>query len=112
MEKLKAIKQYIYDNYTYTTDRVMCNTGAEALLFAARDLGLPARYRFVGPQYDYEKGYGDVYYHFGSAYCFGHVCTIFDCIVISSKHETGLKNYDKIKKTKYLDFNDFESECL
>lgn len=36
----------------------------------------------------------------------------FDCIVISSKHETGLKNYDKIKKTKYLDFNDFESECL
>lgn len=23
---------------------------------------------------------------------------VFDCIVISSKHETGLKNYDKIKK--------------
>ena len=76
MEKLTAIKEYIYNNYTYTTDGIMCNAGAEALLFAARDLGLPARYRFVGPQYDYEKGYGDVYYHFGSAYCFGHVCTI------------------------------------
>lgn len=54
----------------------MCNAGAEALLFAARDLGLTARYRFVGPQYDYEKGFGDVYYHFGSAFCGGHVCTI------------------------------------
>ena len=76
MEKLKAIEQYIYDNYTYTTDGIMCNAGAEALLFAARDLGLTARYRFVGPQYDYEKGFGDVYYHFGSAFCGGHVCTI------------------------------------
>jgi len=76
MEKLTAIKEYIYNNYTYTTDGIMCNAGAETLLFAARDLGLPARYRFVGLQYDYEKGYGDVYYHFGSAYCFGHVCTI------------------------------------
>lgn len=65
-----------YDNYTYTTDGIMCNAGAEALLFAARDLGLTARYRFVGPQYDYEKGFGDVYYHFGSAFCGGHVCTI------------------------------------
>ena len=37
---------------------------------------------------------------------------VFGCMIISSKHETGLKNYDKIKKTKYLDFNDFESECL
>ena len=76
MEKLTAIKKYIYDNYTYTTDGVMCNAGAQALLYAARDLGLTARYRFVGPQYDYEKGYGDVYYHFGSAFCGGHVCTI------------------------------------
>lgn len=76
MKKLKAIEQYIYDNYTYTTDGIMCNAGAEALLFAARDLGLTARYRFVGPQYDYEKGFGDVYYHFGSAFCGGHVCTI------------------------------------
>lgn len=76
MEKLTAIKKYVYDNYTYTTDRIMCNAGAQALLFAARDLGLTARYRFVGLQYDYEKGYGDVYYHFGSAFCFGHVCTI------------------------------------
>lgn len=64
MEKLTAIKKYIYDNYTYTTDGVMCNAGAQALLYAARDLGLTARYRFVSPQYDYEKGYGDVYYHF------------------------------------------------
>lgn len=76
MEKLVAIKKYVYDNYTYTTDGIMCNAGAQALLFAARDLGLTARYRFVGPQYDYEKGYGDVYYHFGSAFCGGHVCTI------------------------------------
>lgn len=76
MEKLTAIKEYIYNNYTYTTDGIMCNAGAEALLFAARDLGLTARYRFVGPQYDYEKGFGDVYYHFGSAFCGGHVCTI------------------------------------
>ena len=49
--------------YTYTTDGVMCNAGAQALLYAARDLGLTARYRFVGPQYDSKKGYGDVYYH-------------------------------------------------
>lgn len=76
MEKLKAIEQYVYDNYTYTTDSVKCNAGARALLYAARDLGLTARYRFVGPQYDYEKGFGDVYYHFGSAFCGGHVCTI------------------------------------
>ena len=92
MEKLKAIEKYIYDNYTYTTDGVMCNAGAEALLYAARDIGLPARYRFVGPQYDYEKGYGDVYYHFGSADCFGHVCTIItidgkDYIMETQGHE-------------------------
>ena len=31
MEKLKAIEQYIYDNYTYTTDGIMCN--AEQRLF-------------------------------------------------------------------------------
>ena len=66
----------IYNQLQTGTFPVSVYAGAEALLFAARDLGLPARYRFVGPQYDYEKGYGDVYYHFGSAYCFGHVCTI------------------------------------
>ena len=92
MEKLTAIKKYIYDNYTYTTDGVMCNAGAQALLYAARDLGLTARYRFVGPQYDYEKGYGDVYYHFGSAFCGGHVCTIItmdgkDYIMETQGHE-------------------------
>ena len=43
MEKLTAIKKYIYDNYTYTTDGVMCNAGAQALQYAARDLGLTAR---------------------------------------------------------------------
>ena len=75
-EKLTAIKDYIYDNYSYTTDGYMCNQGAMALLYAARDLGLNARYRFVGPNYDYSKGYGDVYYHLGSAACGGHVCTI------------------------------------
>lgn len=75
-EKLQAIKKYIYDNYSYTTDGYWCNNGAMALLYVARDLGLNARYRFVGPNYDYEKGYGDVYYHFGSAFCGGHVCTV------------------------------------
>lgn len=76
VEKVGAIGDYIYDNYTYTTDGMWCNDGACALLFGARDLGLTARYRFVGPQYDYQKGLGDVYYHFGSAFCGGHVCTI------------------------------------
>lgn len=75
-EKLVAIDEYIYKNYTYTTDGIKCNSGAQALLFAARDLGLTARYHFVGPEYDYIKGYGDVYYHFGAAFCGGHVCTI------------------------------------
>lgn len=75
-EKLLAIKNYVYDNYSYTTDSFRCNDGAKALLYAARDLGLKARYRFVGPGYDYAKGYGDVYYHFGSAFCGGHVCAI------------------------------------
>lgn len=75
-DKVAAIGDYIYENYTYTTDGMWCNDGACALLFAARDLGLTARYRFVGSQYDYQKGLGDVYYHFGSAFCGGHVCTI------------------------------------
>lgn len=75
-DKLLAVKDYIYNNYTYTTDGYMCNDGAKALLYAARDLGLNARYRFVGRNYDYQKGLGDVYYHFGSAFCGGHVCTI------------------------------------
>lgn len=76
VEKVGAIGDYIYENYTYETDGMWCNDGACALLFGARDLGLTARYRFVGPQYDYQKGIGDVYYHFGSAFCGGHVCTI------------------------------------
>lgn len=90
-EKLSAIGDYIYDNYTYTTDGMWCNDGACALLFGARDLGLTARYRFVGPEYDYQKGFGDVYYHFGSAFCGGHVCTIVtidgkNCIFESQGH--------------------------
>lgn len=44
------------------------------LLHAARDLGLKACYRFVGPSYDYANGVGDEYYHNGSAYIAGHVC--------------------------------------
>ena len=40
MEKLKAIEQYIYDNYTYATDGVKCNAGARALLYAAEILDL------------------------------------------------------------------------
>lgn len=75
MEKLTAVKQYIYNNYTYTTDGYWCNDGARALLFAARDLGLNARYRFVGPYYDYGISGRDVYYHGGSAFIAGHVCT-------------------------------------
>lgn len=74
-EKLSAIEKYVYDNYVYE-DGYWCNFGAMALLYAARDMGLTARYRFVGPDYDYVKGYGDVYYASGSATCGGHVCTV------------------------------------
>ncbi len=78
-EKLSAITSYVFNNYSYTTDGATCNVGAAAVLFAARDLGLQARYRFVGQSYDYSgsaKGYGDEYYHLGMAFCSGHVCTV------------------------------------
>lgn len=75
-EKLDAIRKYVSENYSYYEDRFWCNDGAMALLYAARDMGLKARYRFVGPRYDYSKGLGDIYYHFGSAFASGHVCTI------------------------------------
>ena len=74
-QKLRAIKNYVYNNYLYS-DGYYCNQGAAALYFAARDMGLKARYRFVGPSYDYEAGHGDEYYWGGMASCGGHVCTV------------------------------------
>ncbi len=76
VEKLHAVEKYVKKNYTYTTDQVWCNSGAALLLFAARDLGLTARYRFVGPNYDYSAGYGDQYNYMGMYACGGHVCTV------------------------------------
>ncbi len=80
-EKLSAVKSYVYENFSYYGDGVMCNNGAAALLYAARDLGLTARYRFTydsttGNNYNYGISGQDVYYHLGMGYIGGHVCTI------------------------------------
>ena len=72
-DKLIAVKDYIYNNYTY--NECTCLGGAEALLWAARDLGYEARYRYVGEKYDYSKGYGDSYYFFPQGLN-SHICTI------------------------------------
>lgn len=76
IEKLCAISDYISSQYSYKADGFHSNEGAKALLYAARDLGLKARYRFIGPNLDYSAGYGDVYYHSGNKTCNGKVCTV------------------------------------
>lgn len=45
-EKLKAFSNYVADHYTY--DQVMCVTGAEYVVFAARDLGLTSMLLYPG----------------------------------------------------------------
>ncbi len=78
-EKLSAIEDYIRANYSYVEDGVWCNHGAAALLFAARDLGLIARYRFTNDgivNNNYSVSNHDVYYHNGMVTIGGHVCTV------------------------------------
>lgn len=82
-QKLHEIEDYVYKNYIYE-DGYKCNFGARVLYYAAKDLGLNARYRFVGESYDYSAGWGDVYYYDGSGFCGGHVCTV---VTIDGKDE-------------------------
>ncbi len=80
-EKLSAICSYVYENYSYYDDVVLCNDGAAALLYAARDMGLPARYYFV-------KTGKERYYHLGMAANGGHVCTIITIDGKDCRYET------------------------
>lgn len=73
-EKLDSMKKYIEDNYKY--NEYNPNLGARAILYAARDLGLKAHYRFETRSHIYEKGYADEYYHNGCAFAGGSVCTV------------------------------------
>lgn len=79
-EKLDALKTYIEQNYT--SKEYNAHLGSLAILYAARDLGLNAYYHFLTWSYDYEKGYGDEYYHNGCAFAGGPVCTM---VIIDGK---------------------------